>query len=141
MKKSQTHVWRGRIYYGWIMVLMYLIVLFITACQIEERKQRAPLQATDTLQKDQQGKEPSGTRESFPGGDTIQQDCQFIQGQAESLLEEYYKSRTTETRKGQIILELKKLELEWKRVECQQVFGYMIPHIPSPTDTDKQGVK
>ncbi|QHT65945.1 hypothetical protein GXP67_04300 [Rhodocytophaga rosea] len=141
MKNSQTQVWRTRIYYGWMVVFMHLIILLMAACQMEERKKSAPLQTTDTLQNSPQREVTSGTREAFPGGDTIQQDCQFIQGQAESLLEEYHQSRTTAARKRQVIAELKKLELVWKRKECQQVFGYMIPHIPTPSDTGKQVVQ
>lgn len=137
MKIGQTHIWRGRIHNGGRIVVMIFIVLLMAACQMEVKKQRETLQATDTLQKANPAKAASGTREAFPGGDTIQQDCQLVQGQAESLLEEYHQKRTTEARKRQITAALKKLELEWKQKECQQVFGYMIPHIPSPTGTSK----
>jgi hypothetical protein len=133
MKHGQTHFWGGSIYYGCMLIVLTVFTFFSIACHQEEKKQRAPLQAIDTLQNGQPRKAKSGTREAFPGGDTIQRGCQLVQGQAESLLEEYHQSTTTKARRRQIIVELKKLELEWKRMDCEQVFGYMIPHIPSPT--------
>jgi hypothetical protein len=127
MKNGQTHLPGGRIVYGAMLVVMSILLLFIASCQQAEKKQRAPLQATDTLEKDRLLKGSPVIGEVFPGSDSFQQGCQFIQGQAEGLLEEYHRGRPTKARKKQIRVELSKLEQEWKRMDCQQVFGYMIP--------------
>jgi hypothetical protein len=114
---------------GWIII----VTAVLPACQPEERKQTTDAQAADTLSKEGNRKklDQSVNRPVFPGADAIQQDCKFVQDQAEALLEEYHRNGTADERLRQIVVELEKLNREWKEKDCQQVFGFMIPEIPS----------
>jgi hypothetical protein len=73
----------------------------------------------------------------FPGGDAIQLNCEFIQDQAEVLLEEYHQPATPANRLTQIVAELKKLNQKWIEGDCQQVFGFMVPDMPAAPSQGK----
>jgi hypothetical protein len=98
---------------------MIIAVMSMGACQPEGQTRE-----TDRPEKDSalpaRSPDTSGQRPVFPGGDTFQQACNFIQAQAETAAE----------RLREIPAELRKLEREWKQTDCQQVFGFMIPEIP-----------
>jgi hypothetical protein len=127
--KIFRHSTRGtivsRVRYG----LMIIAVMSMGACQPEGQTRE-----TDRPEKDSalpaRSPDTSGQRPVFPGGDTFQQACNFIQAQAETLLEEYHRPETAAERLREIPAELRKLEREWKQTDCQQVFGFMIPEIP-----------
>jgi hypothetical protein len=121
-----------------MLLIMVVASIVTSACHSEEKKQSANMQAVDTLNKETFQQEVSETPIVFPGGDNIQQDCQFLQGEAEVLLEEYYRKETHSKRLEQIIVELKNLEQEWKQMDCQQVFGFIVPQIPTLPHADKK---
>ena len=106
---------------------------FIFACNPAPDQQRVEMPSANR----QSAKSSHKTVDSltvspvFPGGDVIQVNCEFIQDQAEILLEEYYKHGTSDNRLKKIIIELERLNQEWIKSDCQQVFGFMVPEIPS----------
>src|SRR3712207_2869112 len=121
--KTCSTLFTSSLFYRSMFVIMLVVIIIISGCHSEEKKQRAKLQAIDTLDKETHQTYTSEMRTVFPGGDTIQQSCMFSQDAAEVLLEEYYRQGTKAERLRQIIVELENLEQECKQMDCRQVFG------------------
>lgn len=118
-----------------LLVLIYkaIPVFLMFACNASTDQEYVNTSSANvqTTEKNSDVPDTSATRPLFPGGDAIQLNCEFIQDQAEILLEEYYKQSTPEIRLKEIVVELKKLDQEWTKSDCRQVFGFMVPKIPA----------
>ncbi|MDO1445875.1 hypothetical protein Q0590_06410 [Rhodocytophaga aerolata] len=113
------------------MFLLLCITIGVFGCTpaTEKEKSRIPATATPS-QPRPEAADTSANRPVFPGGDAIQLTCEFIQDQAEVLLEEYHQPGITGERKRQVIKELQQLNQQWLDSDCQQVFGFMVPNLP-----------
>jgi hypothetical protein len=114
------------------MFLLLFVTIGMSGCTpaTEQENKQVPETAIPSQPRPQVA-DTSANRPVFPGGDTIQLTCEFIQDQAEVLLEEYYQPDVTRVRARQVIKELQKLNKQWMDSDCQQVFGFMVPNLPS----------
>lgn len=119
------------------MLFIVILVLFVCMAGCHKKEHQQERHTTEYTTADSSSKEEKqetnlGKTEVFPGRDEFQQSCEIVQDEAEALLEEYYHKHTSRSRAIQIVKKLKNLEQQWTSLDCRQVFGYMIPQIPTP---------